>query len=374
MSRQKDKLRKPDPGSVFLPDMCSGRSLLAMLLVTELVAVVLTLLGTAGGRSMWEELIMLSLYLQWIGLCGAGALCMSRQSLEGYSGRVVVIASFSMLMLVTYVISEMAWLAGQWGALAPYFGNIDRGEFLLRSLGIAALVAALVLRYFWVREQWRRQIQSVGEARYQALQARIRPHFLFNSLNSIAALITINPQAAERAVEDLAELFRVGISTKTGNVRLKEELEITRAYVRTEYLRLGSRLKVLWDIDPAALQYQVPALILQPLVENAVYHGIELLPKGGVISVRIHIRGKGLQILVDNPVPDIQSHSQGTRQALDNIRQRLHIMYGEKCELRSGIEDGQYRAMIRMPLSGQEEDQTQDDAPDQEWVSQLEET
>lgn len=344
-----------DPGSVFLPNACTGRAVLTMLLITELVAVVLTLAGAVGGQPLWERLIMLSLYLQWIGLCSAAILCQARSWLQGYTGMSVALVAFALLLLVTWVISEFAYWAGNWRPLTPFFVGVERSEFLLRSLGICAIVAAAALRYFWVQNSWRGQVESEAEARYQALQARIRPHFLFNSLNSIAALVGVNPKEAERAVEDLAELFRVGITTRDRRITLKEELDITRAYVRTEYLRLGSRLKLRWDIDPNTLELLVLPLSIQPLLENAVYHGIEQMPEGGVIEVTIEELADKLVISISNPVPAAAKASSGTRIALDNIRQRLRIMYGDDASLQSGVKDGQFNTRLVFPV--QEEDE-----------------
>ncbi|MGH8454298.1 MAG: sensor histidine kinase, partial [Nevskiales bacterium] len=217
--------------------------------------------------------------------------------------------------------------------LRYFLPDRHHGVFLLRNLLVCTIVSALALRYFWLQAQWRGQVRAEGQARYQALQARIRPHFLFNSLNSIAALIAGRPREAETAVEDLAQLFRAGLSASERRIPLREELEVTRAYLRTESLRLGERLRVRWEIGEGLEELPVPPLCLQPLLENAVTHGIEPLPDGGEIRVTIQKPDLRLRINVENPLPAQPHPSSGAQSALDNIRQRLALMYGEQAEL-----------------------------------------
>ena len=154
------------------------------------------------------------------------------------------------------------------------------------------IVTALLLRYFFVTHQWQKHVRTEARSRIEALQARIRPHFLFNSLNTIAALTRSDPARAEEAVEDLADLFRATLRDSHSPLRLKEELELTRIYQRIEELRLGERLKVRWDVAELPMRAFVPGLTVQPLLENAIYHGIEPLEHGGTVTVtgRVHER------------------------------------------------------------------------------------
>jgi two-component system, LytTR family, sensor histidine kinase AlgZ len=339
------------PDDSFLPNFCGGEATLAVLVIMQLVALLL-LAGHAADGVWWERLLLVSLYLHWIGLCSAAVLCLLRVRLGGLAPRAAMAASYGLLLAVTGVISEGAWQLAQWLDLRHFLPDREHHVFLLRNLAVCAIVSALALRYFWLQAQWRGQVRAEGEARYQALQARIRPHFLFNSLNSIAALIGVRPREAETAVEDLAQLFRAGLSATDRRIPLREELDVTRAYLRTESLRLGERLRVRWDIGPDLEELPVPPLCLQPLVENAVTHGIEPLPEGGEIAVRIQRSGPQLLIEVENPVPAEPQQSQGARSALDNIRQRLSLIYGAAAELR--IEHGaqHFIARLRLPVTG----------------------
>jgi two-component system, LytTR family, sensor histidine kinase AlgZ len=332
----------------FLPNFCGGEATLAVLVIMQLVAVLL-LAGRTADTAWWERLLLVSLYLHWIGLCSAAVLCLLRGRLGGLAPRFAMIASYGLLLAVTGIISEGAWQLAQWLDLRHFLPDREHHIFLLRNLAVCAIVSALVLRYFWLLAQWRGQVQAEGQARYQALQARIRPHFLFNSLNSIAALIGSRPREAETAVEDLAQLFRAGLSATDRRIPLCEELDVTRAYLRTESLRLGERLRVRWDIGTGLEELPVPPLCLQPLVENAVTHGIEPLAQGGEVVVRIQRPGPQLLIEVENPVPAEPQQSLGARSALDNIRQRLALMYGGEAELRIEQDAQRFTARLRLP-------------------------
>src|SRR5690606_22415044 len=172
-----------------------------------------------------------------------------------------------------------------------------------RNLAIGFIVGLLVLRYTYVTQQWRLNVEAQARSRADALQARIRPHFLYNSMNTIAALTRSDPARAEEAVLDLTELFRASLDEERSLITLAEELDNARAYVRIEQLRMGSRLAVAWNVDALPMQARIPALTLQPLLENAILHGVAQLAQGG----EVHIGGsanEGMMLLrVRNPLP-----------------------------------------------------------------------
>jgi two-component system sensor histidine kinase AlgZ len=215
------------------------------------------------------------------------------------------------------------------------------------------IVSAIVLRYFYVTAQWQRDVEASAEAQVQALQARIRPHFLFNSMNTIASLTRSDPATAEHAVEDLSELFRASLAHKTF-VPLSEELELVGSYLRIEGQRLGERLEVVWDLDPDAADTEIPALSLQPLVENAVYHGIEQCPAGGRIAIATRRDAGAVTISISNPVPVSPRPSQGHRIAQDNVRQRLAFAYNGDARMEVQDDNGDYRVTVRIPLARSE--------------------
>src|SRR5258708_8954722 len=161
-------------------------------------------------------------------------------------------------------------------------------NFTLRNVWIGLVVPGLALRYFYVAHEWRCSVELRASARVHALQACIRPHFLFNSMNTIAALTRSNPARAEAAVQDLADLFRAALSDKRDTITLAEELEVARTYQRIEQLRLGPRLQVEWKTDPLPANALVPSLMIQPLLENAIYHAIDPRAKRRPVMITAH--------------------------------------------------------------------------------------
>jgi two-component system sensor histidine kinase AlgZ len=297
-----------------------------------------------------------SLFMLWIGLSSAAVLCygrplFARMSVAGGSALAIL-----MLLVVTALISELAWwINTYWDALLlmPDGGSEQRshGGYLLRNLLICLIVSIAALRYFYVSDQWRRNVELEAAARVNALQARIRPHFLFNSMNTIASLTRSDPALAEEAVEDLAELFRASLAEPGNRVTLREELEVARVYQRIEQLRLGERLTVEWDVDALPGRAEIPALSVQPLLENAIYHGIEPMPDGGTIRiVGRQLDGDALEITISNPVAGpAASQREGHRMALVNIRERFRLAWGSRAEVEHGPVGDGYRVRLRFP-------------------------
>jgi len=335
----------------LIPDFCRWRPLLLLAFILELVAIVLTL--SAGvGANVWDRFFLVSLYLQWIGLCSGAVLCGARRWLRHAPVQVTFLVAWILLVAVTGFISaagyETLLRADPVFAMRPE----PRAGFLLRHLCIGAIVSLLVLRLFWLQHQWRQQVLSEGRSRYEALQARMRPHFLFNSLNSIAALVGSRPAEAETLIEDMAELMRSGLEARARLVPLAEELTLVRAYLRIEQARLGERLSVDWGVSADAEALEVPLLSLQPLVENAVYHGIERLATPGVIGIAARTDGTMLRMEVSNPRPDPSAPPhQGQRIAVDNIAQRLALIYGEgQARLELGEDGERFVARLTLPI------------------------
>jgi len=212
-----------------------------------------------------------------------------------------------------------------------------------------ALAAAVLLGWLKLRE--RAQAPADALARLVELQSRIRPHFLFNTLNTAIALVRVDPTRAEEVLEDLAELFRVALEdagpTAEG-VRLDQEVELARRYLAIEQLRFGDRLRVHWQLDPHASDARVPPLLLQPLVENAVRHGIEPNDLGGDVDIVTRARGSEVEIRVSNTV-GLPSRGQGHGLALRNVRQRLRLMHDVAARLEAGPGEGRFVVRIVMP-------------------------
>jgi two-component system, LytTR family, sensor histidine kinase AlgZ len=341
--------------TLYLPDFCDSRPVLAVVLIVELVAIIFAIARQALHSNFWLDLAGSSLFLLWIGLSCSAVLCRARPWLHTQPASRAAFIAIGMLVATVGIVSEVVYQVGRlWGAGlhdADGVFPLDHFAFLLRSLTVGFIVSALALRYFYVSAEWKRSIEMEALARIRALQARIRPHFLFNSMNTIAALTRSSPASAEQAVEDLADLFRASLSDATARISLRDELDIARTHQRIEQLRLGDRIHVEWDIDELPPRAQVPSLIVQPLLENAVYHGIEMLPQGGTISIVGKREGDMLRIEVRNPIPPQLGYGEreGNRMALENIRQRLELAWPGRAKIDIQLDEGQFCARLTFP-------------------------
>ena len=335
---------------LFLPDFCSIRMVFAVMVVAQLLAFILVLSPIQNPDNLWDELGILSLFIQWVALSSTALLCISRRWLARLDNTPAGIISYILVLLVTVILSEVTvWII-------DYIGLEKSAEwhatFLLRNLIIGAIVSAITLRLFYLQHEQRMHQEIESNARIQALQARIRPHFLFNSMNTIAALIRSQPDHAEKAVEDLSELFRASLNDASHMVTLETEFETGRRYLEIERLRLGDRLQVEWELDDLPMNLQVPALILQPLLENAIYHGIEMLPDGGLIKINGACDNNCLKLVVSNPVASNNNkvHA-GNHIAISNINERLQITFGQKSKLNITMLEHQCDVEISIPVA-----------------------
>jgi len=354
--------RRVDERDFFLPDFCEPPAVLAIVLIAALLGFVLALARQSSHGMFWFDLARTAAFLLWAGLLCAAVLCRSRSWLAGKSLRAAIAWSLLLMVGTVAVLSEAVYQLGRlWAARlgAPSaFLPDSHWRFVLPNVLIAAVVGALALRYFYVSQQWRRSVELEARARIRALQARIRPHFLFNSMNTIAALTRTNPAQAEEAIEDLSDLFRVSLSDARAQITLEEEVEIARTYQRIEQLRLGDRLQVCWDVDDLPPRCLVPSLLLQPLLENAIRHGIEPLPQGGIVDVRGRLGDGTIMLEVTNPKPPGAPPPlrRGHRMALDNIRQRLDLAFPGRATVEVDIAENRYTVRLRFPHAEHESD------------------
>ena len=227
----------------------------------------------------------------------------------------------------------------------------DHLIFLGQFMGIAVIVNALYLRYFYIQYHWRKNIKSEARAQMQALQSRIRPHFFFNCMNTIASLTRKQPKSAEIAIEDLAELFRVSLRDAKRLFTLDEEFSLCQRYLHIESHRLGKRLQLKWEIDALPKDAKLPALTLQPLLENAIYHGIETLPEGGLIQIIGYYQNSNIIIKITNPLaPNSDMHQHvGNQIAQDNIQLRLNACFNNKSTLSIEKTEKLYSVQVKFP-------------------------
>lgn len=360
-NKPKKKRYRPEPANPFLPDLCSSQSVFLLVMVAELLAVLLTISASSGLQHFnWDTLALISVQVQWIVVFSAVALCRLRFWLGQQSHVRAGVASYVLVLGITLLLC----IAGQWiiyGASGMAFVSDYEFRFdgwqLLNNMMIAAILSGILLRYLYLQQQLRNQQQAEMQARIQALQSRIRPHFLFNSMNSIASLIATDPDTAERVVEDLSALFRASLAEPT-LIPLERELELCKQYLEIEQLRLGRRLQLDWQIGNYNKELKIPSLMMQPLVENAIFHGVEPLPKGGKITIRVSQNDKQLSIVISNPYLLVKKNNhqrdasaRHNRMALDNIRRRLTAHFGPAARLSSSAENGIYTTYIFCPLT-----------------------
>ncbi len=336
---------------LFLPDFCNIRTIFVVILIGELLAILLTLAGNTDLSSSLGYLGLISFFILWIELVSCAALCWTRHWLRQLTQIQAGFTAFITILLITTLFSFLALHLLQQGLETSYFDSINHSGFILGNVIISAMVSALLLRYFYVQYHWKRQIRAEAEARVQALQSRIRPHFLFNSMNVIASLTRSDPDLAERTVLDLSDLFRANMSGNQNHTTWHKELKLSQQYLRIEQLRLDDRLFIEWKVDALPDDALLPALTLQPLLENAIYHGIEPLPEGGTISIKANRAGDRLSLLIENPLQqesDKQSQH-GNQIAQENVRQRLSLFFQGRGSLSTKSVNDRYHLTLTFP-------------------------
>jgi len=328
-----------------LPDFCQLPALFALFIVGALTATVMWL--ARNDQRDWPAYSVSMLFVTWLAMVIAVTLCKLRMLLQRLPGRMPYVAVWLLIVLIVLVASGLArWLDL---ALSMQMIGSSMFAFVRDNVVIAALLGAAMLRYFYVLTQWQARLAAVSRAQVEALQARIRPHFLFNSMNTVAALIRVDPAAAERTVEDLCELFRAALGQHDiGDGTLGEELALVERYLAIEQLRLGPRLRIQRDMDELPADYPLPRLLLQPLVENAVRHGIQPLRAGGEVILRGQRAGNGVRIEIINPLPDTPA-TPGNGHGLDNVRKRVAYRYGPLAKVEAGVQGDRFVVLLELP-------------------------
>ena len=320
-----------------LPDFCNLGVMLRILLGVEGLVWTTAWLQTAYLTEMWHLFVGYSVVVQASLLLTLMCLCLLRRPLQRLPYVWGLAGSTMVALLSTALVMN---------GMGSLFADRHLAITWREVINVIA-ISALLLGYFHLRG--RALSPALTEARLQALQARIRPHFLFNSLNAVLSLVRSEPHRAERALENLADLFRVVMADNRQLSPLKREVEISRQYLELEGLRLGERLRVVWHIDKAPGNALLPPLLLQPLLENAVYHGIEPATQPGEINVNIYRNDGQLHIIIRNPYQhDGQRHS-GNKMALGNIKSRLMLHFDVEASLRTQIHDDYYQIHITLP-------------------------
>jgi len=364
VTRQADSRTDDKPGNAndsarqpaYLPNFCSSSIVFGVVLIAELMAIALTLARQSVWSLFFSDLAKTSLLLVWTSLTVTATLCLLRGWLNRFSVVKATNLTFAAVIIVVIAVSEIVyWLGAIYSvpgmATANFWFPQNHWYFVSSNVVVGTILTGLALRYFYVSHQWQRNVESEARTRIHALQARIRPHFLFNSMNTIAELTRTNPKAAEAAVENLSDLFRASLADSQKLIPLAQEIEVTRIYQDMEQQRLGDRLVVKWQLEELPQQARIPSLTLQPLLENAINHGIEPLPDVGVVEIEGRRKGNMIYLSVRNPLPIRKFKSEaGNRIALDNIRERLELAFGPSASLSLAIDQTHFQVSIAFPI------------------------
>jgi len=319
-----------------LPNFRNLGIMLRVLVIVNVAAAAAAIVKSPNLLAAWRQFIETSALVEPLLILSLLVLA----ALSNVLRRIPYWAAAMVVLAVELVLATALYLA--WRVLLG-----DGPSALERYWALVALTTSALLAYFHLRE--RALSPALSEARLQALQARIRPHFLFNSINAVLSLIRQEPKRAEVALEDMADLFRVLMADNRELTPLVREIELCRQYLGIEQLRLGERLRVDWQIDAFPRDALVPPLVLQPLLENAVYHGIEPRSEPGTISIHVYALRDELHAVLRNPYRKASDHHAGNRMALANIRERLALHFDAEARLSVKASDDAYEVRIVMP-------------------------
>ena len=328
-----------------LPDFRSMGVTLRIVLLSNGIALLAAIVQALSWADIAQRMLSISALLQPVLLSSLLLLYLLNSLLARLPYRQGTAAVLLLVVVDTLAIYR---LGGELYAPPNGYGHFQLWRYAL----LGATATALLLAYFRLRAQT--LSPALHKARLQALQARIRPHFLFNSINAVLGIVRANPKRAETALEDMADLFRMAMAYDQALVSAKKEMALARQYQELEQLRLGERLKVNWHTEDMPDDALLPPLMLQPLLENAVYHGIEPLSEGGTIDVKLYRSGNEMHLEMCNPRQEQGSHHTGNKMALSNIRERLALQFD--LDARYVVESGKdfYRVHIMLPYLKEE--------------------
>lgn len=338
----------------FFTKIGRWQHLIELFAASSILAVVLMLAEAGTWQAMnWGHVLQYLLYIYWVILVFIVVIQKIQPKLTHLNHVVVFTLAFFLLqgivLLTTIFLNALLlMLHFGWRQLGDWQQLFDHAGLHL-SYGV--LMGAFSLRYLYIRDQWLKQQHSELQARIQAMQARIQPHFLFNSLNSVVSLIAVDPDKAEDMLINLSRLFRVSLQ-ELKLVSLAEELQICRQYIAIEQIRLRDRLQMDWRLpDIQALQYiQIPVLSLQPLLENSIFHGVEKISSPCKISLLVEILDRQVNIVITNPyLQEKQGQRQGNGIALENVKQRLRAYYGDAAYIQCFAGQGIFTTILTYP-------------------------
>ncbi|NVJ59173.1 MAG: histidine kinase [Gammaproteobacteria bacterium] len=335
----------------MIPNLCILPGAFLVVLFSVSLSLLISLLSTGPNESFWYTFGLTSSFVLWVTCLSTLILCWLRNRLNTLSAPATT--SFVLLVIgLTTVIASLLTLRFVF-IVSLEFDNTAQWWFVGRNVFVAEMVASVWLRYLYLEQQMQSSIKAESEAQFKALQAKIQPHFFFNTLNTIASLIHIAPNRAEKTIEQLADIFRASLNPKQQLISLEEEVSLCKAYLKIEQERLGDKLTVNWDIGIDLEMALIPPFTLQPIIENAVYHGIQQISSGGTIFIKMNVSDRKVVIQVSNPFAS-NTRQSGNQMALDNIRKRLFIRYQQSAKLTSRQDENDYIVTLELPLEKSE--------------------
>jgi len=334
------------PVEQLLPEFCRSGTVLRIIILAQALAILLALVPGVTAE-FWSRLGLISLFVHWVTLPLLTLLCVFQRYWRQFSPPALAWLFLLLLLLISVLVGT---LAHQFLQSSGWPGAGDYHAFLLQVLLMSLLVGVIGIQLGTLYVQQRLRLDAQARAELDALQARIRPHFLFNSLNTAAELTHSQPDLAEQALLDLASLFRAALHSDTA-VSLEEDLLLARRYLALEQLRLQQRLQLEWQVPESVPALKIPCLTLQPLLENAVRHGIETRSEPGLIRLELTVGETAVSLQIENPRGQSRPHSGGNGIALGNIRRRLELMYGDKARLAVVMNADSYGLKLTLPLT-----------------------
>ncbi len=331
------------PNALLFGPLFTERGVLATLVVGQVIATILAFAPTPS-HDTWVRLGIISLFIQLTFLLSLSVLYLTRHLLSKRSQLVQSISLFVSLFMTTILMSMLA--------IKMIDGIVDITNpwiFVSHNLLIVFLVACLFVQFLTIYFEKQKQTQSLARAELDALQARIRPHFLYNSLNTAAELTHCDPDAAERAILALAALSQAALKAGEG-VTLQDEIALTKQYISLESWRFSERLKMNWQLPDSLPDISIPCLTLQPIIENAICYGVEPSTNGAQINVLLNVSKQSITFLIENPIPSAEHKRTGNGMALDNIRQRLNLYYKGRATLNISARNSTFRVKLVLPL------------------------
>jgi two-component system sensor histidine kinase AlgZ len=332
----------------YLPDFCQLPRIAAVCGIAQLAVFLIFLVPSQHGQLNGTTFLVTSAFAQWLGLTAAIVLCKSRVLVNSLQPFLALIVAVALPASVTGLAAGLVFYLDQQLATG-YFPGMHMWRFISGIALIVAMLSIVLLRYFYVHDLWRAQVQAHAKASLQALQARINPHFLFNSMNTIAALVRKDAKTAETAIEDLSDLFRAALGDDQKESTLADELQIAKQYLAIEKLRFGERLRTEWLIaENLPMHCKMPRLLLQPLFENAVIHGVALLPEGGCIQFSAVQHEHFLQFEIRNPM--LMANDQpGLGHAQHSVQERLRLVFGNQASISGQAHNSTYVCRVQVP-------------------------